>query len=97
LCFRGYFYSLLIWAFGKVVGGVVLDWLVIVTTAVVFALVHFAQPGVSWLQLLRITSTRCLYGWIRCWSASTAPAAVSHAAHNLTLYATASLMGRASV
>ncbi|HEX2918796.1 MAG TPA: CPBP family glutamic-type intramembrane protease [Edaphobacter sp.] len=95
--FRGYLYSLLTWALGKVAVGPVLKWLVIVTAAVVFAAVHLAQPGVSWLHLLCITSTGGVYGWIRYWSASTAPAAVSHAAYNLTLYATAGVMGRASV
>jgi membrane protease YdiL (CAAX protease family) len=95
--FRGYLYSLLIWVCGKVARGPVLNWLVIATAAIAFALVHFAQPGVSWLQLVCIASTGCLYGWIRCWSASTAPAALSHAAYNLTLHVTASVMGRASV
>jgi len=95
--FRGYLYSLLMWVFGKAAAAPVLNWLVIVTAAVVFALVHLMQPGVSWLQLLCITSTGGLYGWIRCWSASTVPAAVSHAAYNLALYATASVVGRESV
>jgi membrane protease YdiL (CAAX protease family) len=57
-----------------------------VFAAVVFAVVHLAQPGVSWLQLACITGTGTLYGWIRCRSGSAAPAAVSHAVYNLALY-----------
>ena len=60
---------------------------VVVLAAVLFALVHLAQPGVSWLQLACIGSTGTLYGWIRFRSGSTAPAAVSHAVYNLALYA----------
>ena len=95
--FRGYLYSLLTWAVGKATGGPVLNWLVIATAAVAFALVHFAQPGVNWLQLVCIASTGCLYGWIRYRSASTAPAALSHAAYNLMLYVTAGITGSATV
>lgn len=64
-----------------------LNWLVVLLAAIVFAVVHLAQPGVSWLQLACIASTGTLYGWIRCRSGSTAPAAVSHALYNLSLYA----------
>ena len=72
--------------------------LIVVFAAVVFAVVHLAQPGVSWLQLACITSTGTLYGWIRWRSGSTAPAALSHAAYNLSLYAIsgAVLLGEAS-
>ena len=82
IVFRGYLFAFLMWALrGR------RHHLVAVLAAVIFAAVHLAQPGVSWLQLVCITSTGALYGWIRCNSGSTAPAAVSHAAYNLTLYA----------
>src|SRR5713226_6365338 len=94
--FRGYIFALVTGTLRRVAGDLVLNWLVIVTAAVVFALVHLAQPGVSWLQLACIASTGTLYGWIRYRSGSTAPAAASHAVYNLTLYAAAGIMVAAS-
>jgi len=61
--------------------------LAVVSVAVIFAVFHLSQPGVSWLQLACITSTGMLYGWIRWRTGSAAPAALSHAAYNLSLYA----------
>jgi membrane protease YdiL (CAAX protease family) len=90
--FRGYLFALLTWSFQRLGANLALNWLTIVTAAVAFALVHLAQPGVSWLQLACITFTGTLYGWIRCRSGSTAPAAASHAVYNLTLYAAAGLL-----
>ncbi len=90
--FRGYLFSLLVWLLHRAASGAVLNWLVIVPAAVIFALVHSAQPGVSWLQLVCITMTGGLYGWIRTLSASTAPAAVAHAVYNLTLYGVAGVI-----
>ena len=90
--FRGYLFSLLIWLLHRAAGEAVKNWLVIVMAAVIFALVHLAQPGVSWLQLVCITMTGGLYGWVRTLSASTAPAAVAHAAYNLTLYGVAGVI-----
>src|SRR6185503_10453908 len=48
IVFRGYLFSLLAWASRKVSASLVREWLVVVTTAVVFALAHLAQPGVGW-------------------------------------------------
>jgi membrane protease YdiL (CAAX protease family) len=90
--FRGYLCALLLWSLGKILTGTLLNWLVITAAAVVFALAHLAQPGVSWLQLACITATGCLYGWIRFRSVSTATAAVSHAAYNFTLYVSTGLL-----
>jgi membrane protease YdiL (CAAX protease family) len=90
--FRGYLFALLTWALKRVAGDPVLNWLLVVTAAVLFGLVHLAQPGVGWLQLACITSTGTVYGWIRCRSGSTAPAAASHAMYNLTLYAAAGVL-----
>jgi membrane protease YdiL (CAAX protease family) len=90
--FRGYLFSLLSWLLHRATGEAVLNWLVIVTAAVIFAVVHLAQPGVSWLQLVCIAMTGGLYGWIRILSASTAPAAVAHAAYNLSLYGVAGVI-----
>jgi membrane protease YdiL (CAAX protease family) len=85
--FRGYLFAFLIWLLTRAAINAGRNQLVVVFAAVVFAVVHVAQPGVSWLQLACITSTGTLYGWIRCRSGSTAPAAVSHALYNLALYA----------
>jgi len=90
--FRGYLFAFLMWSFSRVANDAGRSWLVVVLAAVAFAAVHLAQPGVSWLQLACVTSTGTLYGWIRFRSGSTAPAAVSHAAYNLTLYAIARAM-----
>jgi membrane protease YdiL (CAAX protease family) len=95
--FRGYLFSLLSWLLHRAAAEAVLNWLVIVTAAVTFALVHLAQPGVSWLQLVCITMTGGLYGWIRILSTSTAPAAVAHAAYNLTLYGVAGVIGNVTL
>jgi membrane protease YdiL (CAAX protease family) len=75
------------WLLTRVANGAGRNRLAVVFAAVIFAVVHLAQPGVSWLQLACITSTGTLYGWIRCRSGSTAPAAVSHAMYNFALYA----------
>jgi membrane protease YdiL (CAAX protease family) len=87
IVFRGYLFAFLMWLLSKAGIDAGRNRLVVVFAAVVFALVHLAQPGVSWLQLACITSTGTLYGWIRWRSGSAAPAALSHAAYNLSLYA----------
>ena len=87
IVFRGYLFAFLMWLLSKVANDAGRNRLGVVSAAVVFAVVHLAQPGVSWLQLACITSTGTVYGWIRWRSGSTAPAAVSHAAYNLALHA----------
>ena len=86
IVFRGYLFAFLMWLLSKVANDAGRNRLGVVSAAVVFSVVHLAQPGVSWLQLTCIASTGTLYGWIRLRSGSTASAAVSHAAYNLTLY-----------
>jgi hypothetical protein len=88
----GYLFAFLTWSFSRVAGGHHWDQWVVAVAALLFAAVHLSQPGVSWLQAACITSTGTLYGWIRTFSGSAAPAAVSHAAYNLTLYAVASFV-----
>jgi membrane protease YdiL (CAAX protease family) len=90
--FRGYLFAFLILLLSRAAKDAVRNRLVVVFAAAVFAAVHLAQPGVSWLQLACITFTGTLYGWIRCRSGSTAPAAVSHALYNLALYAISGAM-----
>jgi membrane protease YdiL (CAAX protease family) len=87
IVFRGYLFAFLMWLLSKAANDAGRGPLIVVFAALVFAVVHLAQPGVSWLQLACITSTGTLYGWVRWRSGSTAPAAVSHAAYNLALYA----------
>jgi membrane protease YdiL (CAAX protease family) len=91
--FRGYLFTLLTWSFRRLADDGFRNRLVVVATAVAFALVHMSQPGVGWLQLVCIGSTGTLYGWFRCHSGSVAPAAAAHAAYNLTLYAVATRGG----
>ena len=86
IVFRGYVFALFLWALTRF-GGTRWDSSVVAMAAVLFAVVHVAQPGVSWLQMACITSTGALYGSIRYRSGSAAAAAASHAAYNLTLYA----------
>jgi membrane protease YdiL (CAAX protease family) len=93
LVFRGYLFALLAWSYRQAFNRVPANWAIVITAAVVFALVHLAQPGVRWLQVICIVSTGTLYSWHRCRSGSTAPAAASHAAYNLTLYAAVGIMG----
>ena len=90
--FRGYLIAFLMWMLSRVDKDAGRNRLAVVLAAVVFAAVHLAQPGVSWLQVACITTTGTLYGWIRCRSGSTAPAAISHAAYNLALYAISGAM-----
>ena len=92
IVFRGYLLAVLIWLFRRFAARVLPNWALIVIAALVFALVHLAHPGVRWLELACIASTGTLYGWIRCRSGSTAPAAASHAAYNLTLYAAVKIL-----
>lgn len=92
IVFRGYLFTLLTWSFRRLADDRSRNRLVVVAAAVVFAVVHMSQPGISWLQLACITSTGTLYGWLRSRSGSAAAAAASHAAYNLTLYAVASIV-----
>ena len=92
LVFRGYLFTALAWALKRIGSDLALHRLIVVTSAVAFALAHLAQPGVSWLQLACVTFTGTLYGWIRYHSGSTAAAAASHAVYNLTLYAAAGIL-----
>lgn len=92
IVFRGYLFAALIWSFRRFAGRVLPNRALISMAALVFALVHLAHPGVRWLELACIASTGTLYGWITCRSGSTAPAAASHAAYNLTLYAAVKIL-----
>lgn len=84
--FRGYLFAFLTWLLTRVADDAGRNCLVVVIAAVVFAVAHLSQPGVSWLQAVCIACTGTLYGWIRYRSGSTAPAAVSHAMYNFALY-----------
>ena len=85
--FRGYLFAFLAWSFRRLAPDLMLEWPLVITTALVFAAVHLAQPGVSWLHLACIATTGTSYGWIRQHWGSTAPAAAAHAMYNSTLYA----------
>ena len=90
ILFRGYLFTVLLWVLARVherLRGPC----AIIAAGVFFALVHVLQPGGTWLQMACITGTGSLYGWIRYTSGSAAPAALSHATYNMTLYAIAGL------
>ncbi len=91
IVFRGYVFALLLWALTRIGRSRWNPWMVVIA-AVLFAVVHLAHPGVNWVQMACITSTGALYGWIRYFSGSAAPAAVSHGTYNLTLYAIAGIL-----
>lgn len=91
IVFRGYLFALLSLALTRLRRDR-RDRSVVAIAAVLFAIVHLAPPGVSWLQMSCIASTGMLYGWIRYCSGSAAPAAASHATYNLTLYAISSVL-----
>jgi membrane protease YdiL (CAAX protease family) len=91
IIFRGYLFALVLWGLAKIRSRA-RDWCVVAIAAVVFAAVHLAQPGVSWVQAACISCTGALYGVVRYASGSVAPAAASHAAYNLTLYAVSSAL-----
>ena len=88
IVFRGYLFAFLAWCLSRIDSEEGRNRSIVGIAAIVFALVHVAQPGVSWLEIACITCTGTLYGWIRWRSGSTVVAAVSHATYNLTLYAT---------
>jgi len=91
IVFRGYLFALLLWILR---GLRKTQWnaLVVPVGALVFAVVHLSGPGWNWLQIACITSTGVLYGALRYISGSAAPAAMAHAAYNLTLYAVSSAL-----
>jgi membrane protease YdiL (CAAX protease family) len=98
IVFRGYLFALLLWALTRL-GKKQWNALVVPLGALVFAVVHLSRPGASWLQMTCVTATGAVYGAIRYASGSTAPAAMAHAAYNLTLYAlsgASKLLGEAS-
>jgi membrane protease YdiL (CAAX protease family) len=90
IVFRGYLFALVLWGLAKIRSSR-WDWCAVPIAAVVFAAVHLAQPGVSWVQAACISCTGALYGLVRYASGSAALAAASHAAYNLTLYAVCSV------
>jgi membrane protease YdiL (CAAX protease family) len=91
IVFRGYLFALVLWGLARIRMSR-WDWCVVAIAAAVFAAVHLAQPGVSWVQAACITCTGAIYGLVRYASGSAAPAAVSHATYNLTLYAVSSVL-----
>ena len=91
IVFRGYLFALMLWGLTRIRRSR-WNWCVVAITAVLFAAVHLAQPGVSWVQAACISCTGALYGLIRYASGSAAPAAASHAAYNLTLYVVSSVL-----
>ncbi len=88
IVFRGYLFAFLAWCLSRMDSEAGRNRSIVGIAAIVFALVHLAQPGVSWIEIACITWTGTLYGWIRCRSGSTVVAAISHGTYNLTLYAT---------
>ena len=76
LIFRGFLMPLLVRSAG-VAGGIFL-------AALPFALLHGPQYSWSWRHVLLILLAGCAFGWVRYKTGSTAIAAITHAAYNLT-------------
>ena len=91
IVFRGYLFALVLCVLTRIRRSR-WEWCAVVIAAVLFVVVHLAQPGVSWVQAACISCTGAVYGWVRYASGSAAPAAASHAAYNLTLYAVSSVL-----
>jgi membrane protease YdiL (CAAX protease family) len=58
---------------------------VVLTAALIFAAAHAGNPGVTRLQLICITATGSLYGWLRLKTGSIAAGLVTHSTYNLVL------------
>ena len=78
LAFRGFVLPLLARSFGPVMG--------IVTTSLVFALLHGPQYAWSWRHVLLITLAAAAFGLVRLRAGSTLAATVMHATYNLTFF-----------
>jgi membrane protease YdiL (CAAX protease family) len=61
-------------------------WLTVVVIAAVFAVSHFAKPGITDSQIVSIFGTGLLYGWLRLDSDSTVPPVFAHTSYNATIF-----------
>jgi len=86
ILFRGYLFAALQAVLPRNVSQLRIHWPVIAIGAIIFALMHFSNPSGGWLRFACIAATGAVYGYVRAFSESTAPAATAHAMYNLTLY-----------
>ena len=78
LVFRGFLFA----AFERAHG----PWTALVVTSVVFAILHGAQYGWAWQQLVVLMAVGCVFGAIRMQSGSTKASTIVHASYNALLF-----------
>ena len=78
LVFRGFLFA----AFEKAHG----PWAALVVTSAAFAILHGAQYGWGWQQLVVLMAVGCVFGGIRMQSGSTKASTIVHAAYNGLLF-----------
>jgi membrane protease YdiL (CAAX protease family) len=84
LVFRGYLFSGVQWFLRRVIPQS--GWLAVIVIAALFALSHFAKPGITPSQIVCIFGTGLLYSWLRLDSASTIPPVFAHTSYNATIF-----------
>jgi membrane protease YdiL (CAAX protease family) len=88
LAFRGLVFPLVARSLGVPAG--------IVSTALLFALIHGPQYGWSWQHVVLLTLASSVFGWIRHVTGSTLAAAAAHGSYNATFFAALLASGRSS-
>lgn len=90
LVFRGYLFWGVHWFLRRFISQS--GWLTVVVIAAVFALSHFAKPGITHSQIASVFGTGLLYGWLRLKSDSTVPAVFAHTSYNATIFLAATFL-----
>jgi membrane protease YdiL (CAAX protease family) len=81
---RGYLLTLLLY-FAKRTAWPLAHLAAVTAAALIFALAHIWNEGITWLQLSSIAAMGCLYGALRLNYGSTAAAVLTHSTYNLVL------------
>lgn len=92
--FRGYLFSLSDLALRRWIRRP--GWLIVIGTAIAFALGHLAKSGITPAQIGSVFITGVLYGWLRLASCSTVPPVCSHIAYNSVILFAAALLRAAT-
>jgi membrane protease YdiL (CAAX protease family) len=90
LVFRGYLFWGVHWFLRRFISQS--GWLTVVVIAAVFALSHFAKPGITHSQIASVFGTGLLYGWLRLKSDSTVPPVFAHTSYNATIFLAATFL-----
>ena len=86
--FRGFFFSVI-----EVMHGV---WIAILTTSIVFSVVHGPQYGWHWQSLMLLFFVALVFATIRVRTGSVIPVILTHAGYNATLLLAALFLGPTS-